>query len=300
MYSLDVRKIIIKLYDKIKSLRYVEALTNVSKSTISRWKNSTLQKNKKENKNTPVIIDTINLIHSINPFYTILDIQKHLKNKLKIDCSYQLIRCIMKYEMNLSYKKIRYRNYLNNELLEKKIKLFRSEFKTLTINNPLIACIDEIGFNSNMNPIYSWSKKGKPNHIKNKLDVKNRQNKSTCTCITSTGNINYKTQNIPYNKISFIDFLSTLELPSNTIVLLDNVRFHHSKDVIKYANSREWILLFTPPYSPDFNPIENVFSCVKAHYKKYKNIDDAFLNLRSNIIIKCINHLISNIDIFYT
>ena len=53
-------------------------------------------------------------------------------------------------------------------------------------------------------------------------------------------------------------------------------------------------------YSPDFNPIENVFSCIKAHYKKNKNIDDAFFNLSSNTIIKCINHVINNIDTVYT
>lgn len=301
MYSLDVRKIILRLYNKMKSLRYVETLTNVSRSTISRWKNLLEKdKGKKENPNTPVIIDTIKLIYSINPFYTILDVQKYLKNKINIDCSYQLIRCIMKYKMNLSYKKIKYRNYLNYQLLEEKIKLFRTKFKSLLANNHLIACIDEVGFNSNMNPDKSWCEKGKQNHIKNKLDTKNRQNKSTCACITSNGDIKYKTQNIPYNKIFLINFLSSLELPPNTVVLLDNVSFHHSKDVIKYANSRKWILLFTPPYSPDFNPIENVFSCVKAHYKKNKNIDDAFFNLSSNTIINCINHVINNIDTFYT
>ena len=85
MYSLDVRKIILRLYDKMKSLRYVETLTNVSRSTISRWKNLLEKdKGKKENSNTPVIIDTIKLIYSINPFYTILDVQKYLKNKHRL------------------------------------------------------------------------------------------------------------------------------------------------------------------------------------------------------------------------
>ena len=40
MYSLEVRKIIIKIYDEMKSLRLVQKLTKISKSTISRWKYS--------------------------------------------------------------------------------------------------------------------------------------------------------------------------------------------------------------------------------------------------------------------
>ena len=67
--------------------------------------------------------------------------------------------------MNLSHKKIKYRNYLNYQLLDEKIKIFRTKFKSLLANNPLIACIDEVGFNSNMNPDKSWCEKGKQNHI---------------------------------------------------------------------------------------------------------------------------------------
>jgi len=301
MYSLEVRKIIIKIYDEMKSLRLVQKLTNISKSTISRWKYSLLPVNKKQNNiHTPIIINTIQLIHTINPFYTIFDVQKYLKDKLNINCSYQLIRCIIKNKMNLTYKKIKYRNYLNLNSLKEKIFLFRSDFKSLLATNNLIACIDEVGFNSNIKPLYSWSKKGKPNYIINKLDTQNRKNKSTCSCIISNGDINYKTQLVPYNKISFIDFLTTLKLPSKTIILLDNVSFHHSKDVINYAKSRNWILLYTPPYSPNFNPIENIFSCIKNYYRKNKNIDDAFFNVSPDSVINCINHLINKIDTFYT
>ncbi len=70
------------------------------------------------------------------------------------------------------------------------------------------------------------------------------------------GNNKYKIQNTPFNKTSFVDFLKTLDLPKNTIILLDNVSFHHSKEVINYIKSKMWNLLFIPPYSPNFNPIE--------------------------------------------
>ena len=46
--------------------------------------------------------------------------------------------------MNLTYKKIKYRNYLNLNSLEEKIFLFHSDFKSLLATNNLIACIDEV------------------------------------------------------------------------------------------------------------------------------------------------------------
>ena len=63
--------------------------------------------------------------------------------------------------------------------------------------------------------------------------------------------------------MSFLEFLQTLNLPENTILLLDNVSFHHTQEVKTYIKSRKWDLLYVPPYSPQFNPIENIFSSVK-------------------------------------
>ena len=37
MYPVDIRKLILNLYIKIKSLRKLEVLVGISRSTISRW-----------------------------------------------------------------------------------------------------------------------------------------------------------------------------------------------------------------------------------------------------------------------
>ena len=70
--------------------------------------------------------------------------------------------------------------YINLQVLKDKIFSFKNNFKTLFKNNKFIACIDEVGFNSSINPLFSWSVKGKKNYILNKLDTKNRINKSVC------------------------------------------------------------------------------------------------------------------------
>ena len=54
------------------------------------------------------------------------------------------------------------------------------------------------------------------------------------------------------------------------IVILDNVKFHHSQraaELIKAAGGR---LIHLPVYSPDFNPIEECFSKIKEILRSSK------------------------------
>lgn len=47
------------------------------------------------------------------------------------------------------------------------------------------------------------------------------------------------------------------------IVVLDNLGAHKSERARKLIEGRGCNLLFLPPYSPDFNPIEEAFSKIK-------------------------------------
>jgi hypothetical protein len=297
MYSIDIRKLICKLYIKFNSLRKLEALTGISRSTISRWNSSLFPviKNNKINSLRPAIIDVVNLIYKINPFFTIEEIQNYLKNISGITCSKSLIKTVIHKTMNFSYKKPKFINCPNEQNIKNKTDIFIEKFKNYFKHDYTIVSFDEIGFSSKVNPIASWSIKGSRNYIKIKTPLKDRTNTSVCSYITNKGEINYNIQNKAFNKISFLKFLKSISLPSNTIILLDNVSFHHSKCIVEYALSQEWFLLYTPPYSPWFNPIENIFSVIKNHFRKNKNIIDAFNHVNNKIIINCINSVIKRI-----
>ena len=286
------------MYKKIKSLRQVSNLTGIPKSTISRWNNQLMpkltRKKKYDESIRPAIIDAVEIISMNNISFTIEEIKKFLEEK-KVFCSYNLIRCVLRNHMKFSFKKNKYANQLNEERLKNQTEVFQSNFKELYKENSVIASIDEVGFCSRLLPLKSWSPVGKPNYIKNKLDTKNSKNRSTCACITSNCTINYRTQKKPYKSDTFLKFLKTLDLPKQTIVLIDNVSFHHSKIIKKYAEQRHWNLLYTPPYSPWFNPIENIFAVVKNHYRKNKSIDDAFNSIKSSAITNCIKSAIFKI-----
>ena len=53
----------------------------------------------------------------------------------------------------------------------------------------------------------------------------------------------------------------------NSIVILDNASIHHAGDSVQLIESIGALVIFLPPYSPDMNPIEEIFSCVKSYFK---------------------------------
>lgn len=75
----------------------------------------------------------------------------------------------------------------------------------------------------------------------------------------------------PMNRDAFqayIDQVLVPELRAGDIVVMDNLSSHTGPGVraaIENAGAR---LLYLPPYSPDFNPIENAFAKLKALLRK--------------------------------
>lgn len=73
------------------------------------------------------------------------------------------------------------------------------------------------------------------------------------------------------NGEAFTAYAETLLAPTlgpGDIVVMDNLPAHKVKGVREAIERAGAILLFLPPYSPDFNPIEQAFSKLKALLRK--------------------------------
>jgi transposase len=53
------------------------------------------------------------------------------------------------------------------------------------------------------------------------------------------------------------------KMPSGCTFIMDNAAFHRKKKLEGIVRKRESNLLFLPPYSPDYNPIEKVWANMK-------------------------------------
>jgi len=58
-------------------------------------------------------------------------------------------------------------------------------------------------------------------------------------------------------------------LPCGSVVVLDNAGFHRASHAQELARARGIDLLYLPSYSPDFNPIEHFWACLKRYVSKH-------------------------------
>jgi transposase len=71
----------------------------------------------------------------------------------------------------------------------------------------------------------------------------------------------------PVDREAFDAFVTELLVPRlrhSDVVLLDNLRVHHASSVEDAVRSARARVLWLPPYSPDFSPLEDCWSKVKA------------------------------------
>ena len=75
----------------------------------------------------------------------------------------------------------------------------------------------------------------------------------------------------PINGVAFqayVDQVLVPELRPGDIVVMDNLGSHKGAGVRAAIEAAGASLLYLPPYSPDFNPIENAFAKLKAMLRK--------------------------------
>jgi transposase len=75
----------------------------------------------------------------------------------------------------------------------------------------------------------------------------------------------------PINRDAFETYVESVLLRSlhpSDVVIMDNLSSHKGQRVRDLIEATGASLLYLPPYSPDFNPIENAFAKLKALLRK--------------------------------
>lgn len=293
MYSNDVRKIACRLYHNIFSFRKVALIIGSSHSSVHRWLNVVYIKRKQQDKklNNTKILDTITLYIKTHPFCSVKDVNDILSKSHGVLVSNELVRLAIKKYCNFTRKRARYFSEPKNE--QEKLNEFLEKRQNFVNENRIFVSIDETSFGRNFNPAIGYAIKGKRLNIKR--PTPSVITRSVLTAISRNEKIIYNEKIGSFNTDTFCKFLNCLPYPKRTVFLLDNVKFHHSKKAKQLACEKGWELLYTPPYSPVFNPIEGVFSIVKRNYYKFMNIKDAFACVTNFHINSFFNHSFSSV-----
>jgi transposase len=75
----------------------------------------------------------------------------------------------------------------------------------------------------------------------------------------------------PMNRVAFQAYIEQVLVPTlrqGDTVIMDNLPAHKGTEVRRAIEAVGARLQYLPPYSPDFNPIENAFSKLKAFLRK--------------------------------
>ena len=125
--------------------------------------------------------------------------------------------------------------------------------------------IDETGASTNMVRLYGWAPRGE-----RLVDAAPHGHWRTTTFVAglrSTGLVAPLVLDGPMNGPAFLAYVEQFLAPAlrpGDVIVMDNLSAHKVAGVSEAIRAAGASILYLPPYSPDLNPIEQVFAKLKA------------------------------------
>jgi transposase len=129
--------------------------------------------------------------------------------------------------------------------------------------------VDEMGANISLAPVYAWSRRGERafssvprNWGKNITLLASMSLEGMGECLAVEGSTTTKVFE------TYIELVLVPSLRAGQVVVMDNLSAHKGSRIRDLIEQRGCELIYLPPYSPDFNPIEEAFAKIKALLRK--------------------------------
>ena len=271
MYHHEFRVAVLRAYTFIPSYRRISNIFNVAPSTVCRWNHSYEQgrfpqRTPRPSKITRHIVAFIRDALTSNAFLTCNSLRGLVHEVFGVLMSRQLVSTCIR-TSGMSKKKTRGRPCVANnpEIQHAKVSGFIREYEKQRLSPNTIVAIDETGFEDTSLPHMGYARKG--HRLVVQHGRRSWRRTSVIAAVSSDGECNTQLFDHAVNGDAFVEFLRSLSYPRGTVFLMDNIAFHKTARVRDMASASGWTLLFTPPYSPWFDPIENVFACVKHTFR---------------------------------
>lgn len=153
------------------------------------------------------------------------------------------------------------------------VKEKRNDWKEFTseVNREKLVFLDESGINTNMTRRYGRSV-GKT-RVVDKVPCNTPTNTTVVSSIRLDGTYAYEVIDGSIKVESFVEYIKNTLIPTlrvGDIVIMDNLKVHKTSTVSGLISAVGATVLYLPPYSPDFNPIEKMWSKMKTYLRKWK------------------------------
>lgn len=150
---------------------------------------------------------------------------------------------------------------------------YRERFKEKlkTIDKAKLVFLDESGVNLNLTRRYGRAQ-GKA-RVRDYTPLNIPKSTTLLSSIRTDGTMIHKEFTGALNGQYFVEYIKEQLVPSlhkDDIVIMDNLRTHKVNGVKQAIESVGAKLIYLPPYSPDFNPIEMLWSKIKAILRNWK------------------------------
>lgn len=131
--------------------------------------------------------------------------------------------------------------------------------------------LDESGVTTEMTRRYGWAPR--PERVSEAVPAGHWRTLTVLAALTTTGVLASMSLESPTDGDVFLAFVEQVLAPRlepGHVVVLDNLSAHKVAGVRQLIEDRGAQLLYLPPYSPDFNPIEMAWSKLKQRLRGVK------------------------------
>jgi len=303
----DYKQTAVKYYlEHNEDMRNTCEIFNCKFQSLARWvekykKNGNINRKTRKNHNLKITPEIEKFVKEYVRKYsttTLWELSKLVNDKFKIHLTDSSIYNIL-HKHKLTRKRLRSKYYPEKREGQEASDLKTFYAKLNTYDYKRTICLDETSIYLNMKPSYGRSRSGTRVIKKtNKYPFK-RYNMLCAICADKvvgwklykdiTGGL--KTQNI----LEFYDeFIK--DKYKNYLIIMDNAVIHKSKMIRERIEDNHNHLLYSVPYHPETNSIEEFFSQLKHYIKKespntYEDIDTTIKYILANKIKK--EHLIN-------
>jgi transposase len=129
--------------------------------------------------------------------------------------------------------------------------------------------VDEMGTNTSLSALYAWAPKGERAHCsvpRNRGPNTTLLSSMTLEGMGSSLAVEGATTAAVFE--TYVERILAPSLEGGQVVVMDNLTAHKGERVKELIEQRDCELLYLPPYSPDFDPIQEAFSKIKGMVRK--------------------------------